>query len=330
MAKKKIINVPFESLIMDKDFNARQEYREIDELKSSIMASGLLQPFGVTPKTNKDNEEPRYYIVYGFRRYLSICKIREELGPDAWATVDVVLNEGTLEELRDRNFKENMDRDDLKPYEIADHIKKMVNSGIEQRDIAKRLGRPQSWVSYHYKAASKLNTNAWNAFKEGDLTLEQALHIADIPEDDQTEVVEQVLGAETRSEARQVAKKASKEKGERRSYVNKGRPTAKNIAQYVSDASFEATSDVNTAEQCMFHKGVAAGLRVALGDLEFDVLTPKGDYADCDFHAKGRKENTETKKEPKATTRRKNGAKAKASGKKTKKSQPEKAATATT
>jgi ParB/RepB/Spo0J family partition protein len=292
MAKKKMIQVPFENVLCDEEFNARTDYDRdyILSLKNSIMESGLLQPIGVTPKKGPDTDDTKqYYLIYGFCRYKAICLIRDELGVDAHSVLDVVLNEGTLEELRDRNLKENIDRKSLKPHEIANAVKKMVNSGLEQRDIAKRLGRPQSWVSYHHKVVTKLGSVAYKAFEAGDLTLEQALNIADVPEDAQDDVVNKVLNAGTRTEARKLAKQASKDAGTRRTYVNKGRPTAKNLAQFVSDASFDAESNKMVETDEAFYNGLAAGMRVALGDLEFEKLTCHDDYTDKDFHAKERK-----------------------------------------
>ena len=298
MAKKKIIQIPFESVLDNDGFNARMDYDEdyIKSLKVSIMESGLLQPMGVVQTSHNGPEDNKQYLlVYGFCRFKAIELIRAELGEDAYSTLDVVLNEGTTEELRDRNLKENIDRKNLKPHEIANAIKKMANSGLEQRDIAKRLGRPQSWVSYHYKAATKLGPAATKAFISGDLTLEQALNIADVPEDAQEDVVSKVLGADTRSEARKVAKQASKEAGTRRTYANKGRPTAKNLTQFVSDASFDGSGEAATVRDKAFFNGVAAGMRVALGDLDFEKLKSGDTYTDTDYQARERKEKEATK-----------------------------------
>lgn len=330
MAKKKMITIPFESIVLDKDFNARTDYDEdyIESLKQSIMGSGLLQPIGVTASTTaSEDKEPKYFIVYGFCRYLAIAKIREELGNDAYATMDAVLNHGTVDELRDRNLKENIDRKSLKPHEIGIAVKRMVNAGLEQRDISKRLGRPQSWVSYHYKAEVKLGTAAKKAYYAGDLTLEQALNIADVPEDAQNDVVEKVLNAGTRSEARKVAKKASKEAGTRRTYANKGRPTAKNLSQFVSDASFDADGAGTSKPEQAFYNGLAAGMRIALGDLEYEKVKHSEAYTDMDFHAKTTKskEKVTAKKTAKASApaKAKTGTTKKKSSPKKKKAAPE-------
>jgi len=285
MVKRKTVTVHFEDLFCDTGFNSRVDYDNINELAESIKQHGLLQNIGVT---EKKGEPGKYFVIYGFRRYAALTKIRAELGPDAFSELEVMLNEGTVDELRERNLKENIDREQLKPHEIATAIKKMVNAGLEQRDIGTRLGRPQSWVSYHYKAATKLAPTAWRAFREGNITLEQALHIADVPEETQGDIVNKILGAETRSEARQIAKKAAESSGSRRTYTNKGRPTVKNLSQYVSDASFDASSSVASDEDRLFYNGLAAGIRVAIGDLEFGNLTSATTYTDVEYLNKGK------------------------------------------
>ncbi len=274
---KSLKTIPFEYVVCDDERNYRKIYEEIDDLAASIQTEGLLQPIGVSEVPNTKNE---YYVEYGFRRYYAICKIREKFGDEAFAEIDVVVVTGTAQDLRQKNLRENLDRKSLKPHEISEAIKAMVNSGLEQRDIAARLGRPQSWVSYHYKAATKLNVAASKAFEAGELTLEQALYIADVPEDEQTELVQSIVEAETRNEARQIAKDASKKSGARRTYANKGRPTAKNLAQKVRDVSFDATGNVSGSAKA-FYNGVAAGMRIALGDVE--KVTPDEDYYDVNF-----------------------------------------------
>lgn len=298
----KSLRIPFEHLLFEKEFNARQDYEEIDELAASIEKDGLLQPMGVTAKTRKDDSIQNYFIIYGFRRYLALCKIREKLGDNAFSEIDVVVVEGPVQDLKTKNLIENLDRKSLKPHEIVNAVRGMVNAGLEQRDIAKRLGRPQSWVSYHYKVATKLGVEAKKAFESNELTLEQALHIADVPEEQQDEVVEAVVAAETRKDARKIAKTASKNAGTRRTYANKGRPTAKNLTQFVQDASFDGTGPSKSDDK-VFWNGVAAGLRVSLGDSEFEKLDAAEDYCDTSY---GKAEAaTNGKAKPKAKRGRK-------------------------
>jgi len=279
MSTVSLKEVPFEHIECDVDFNARKDYEDIEELANSIQSAGLLEPIGVVANPKKSGQ---YFVGYGFRRYKAICLIREKLGPEAFAEVPCVIKQCTLQDLKQLNLIENLDRKSLKPHEISNAIIGMVNAGLEQRDIAARLGRPQSWVSYHYKVGTKLNVTAAKAFEEGELTLEQALYIADVPEDEQTVLIESILSAETRTEARNIAKGASKAKGARRTYVNKGRPSAKNLGQKIRDYSFEATAPAAPVAERAFYNGVIAGMRVALGD-ETGELSPGEDYGDTDF-----------------------------------------------
>lgn len=301
MAKQRIIEIPFETIVVDKNFNARTTYDEerIDHLKDSILNNGLLHPIGVSPASTNNVEGKqigtnKYHLVYGYRRYLAICKIREEV-EGAYSNIYVVINEGTVDELRERNFKENIERENLSPYEKAERVKMMVHAGLEQREIAARLGRPQAWVSNYYRAATKAALATRNAFKNGELTMEQVLCIIDLPEEAQADIVTEVVEADTRSEARSIAKKASKEKGTRRKYANKGRPTAKNLTQAVAEASFEAFNASSAKEKTSFFNGVAAGLKVALGDIEFNSLHSTEEYGDLDY-GKAPQENDAAKK----------------------------------
>jgi len=287
MKKRNIVSVPFESILCDKSFNSREIYDGIKELAESIKTDGLLQPIGVTRRKDPHGEN-EYYLIYGFRRYLAISQIREDIGFDAFAELDVVLNEGNMEDLRIRNLKENIERDHLKPAELSKAICTLVNAGMKQEEIALRLGRPQSWISLHYKVATKLSTKARNMYEDGNLTLEQAVNLADIPEDNQNDIVDKVLDAPSRAAARKIVKTAAKEAQEgKRKYATKSRPTLKNLTQLVSDASFAAESANMVSEEEAFWKGVSAGLRVSLGDFEFIELHPDGtEYVDVNYHAK--------------------------------------------
>jgi ParB/RepB/Spo0J family partition protein len=284
--KKRIIQVPFESIVADADFNCRKDYIEIEELKQSIYDQGLLQPVGVTVR---GNDTDRYFLVYGFRRYYALKKLREEHGPDFYAVLDVVINEGNLEDMRVRNLRENIDRKQLSTYEISQQVRRMVQAGMDQREIGAKLGRNQSWVSYHYKVATQLAPEAQTALRTGAITLDQALYIADVPEEEQKELVGQVLNSDSRAEAKQLLKDAASESGKRRKYSNKGRPSAKNLVQYVSDVSYEAESKINAKDEKAFFNGVAAGLRIALGDTEIKEIKPSVKYSDTNYHSKDNK-----------------------------------------
>jgi len=275
--------IPFECLIPDPNLNARKSVKSVDTLTNSIKVCGLLHPIGVKPKSKTEPDGTQhYFIVYGSRRYRAIEKIREE-NPEAFAEIPAFEKDGTTQTLRELNLIENLDREELSPSEVADAIVCMVNSGMEQRAIAKHLGRPQSWVSYHHKVATKLGPDAKKVFEAGDITFEQALHVADVPEAEQAELVEKIKSAGTRSEARQIAKDGSNQADTKRKYSNKNRPTAKNLVKYVQDASFDGQSPTTNVKDTSFYNGVAAGLQVALGIKKMEEALPAGSFLDTDF-----------------------------------------------
>lgn len=296
--KKRIIQVPFEAIIADDDFNSRQEYTDIEPLAQSIFDDGLLQPIGVATRPQDDGID-KYFLVYGFRRYRALKLLRDKHGDEYYSLLEVVVNEGTLDELRIRNLKENIERKSLSSYEISQQVRRMVLAGFDQRDIGIRLGRPQSWVSNHYKAATKLSPAAQTALRNGELTMDQALYLADVSEDEQKGLVTKVLETENKAEQKQILKQAASESGKKRKYTGRSRPSAKNMVEFVSEYSFQAESPIYTEEEKIFYNGVAAGLRIALGDGEIDPkkLDQREKYSDPNYSKRNVKKEDEVSEE---------------------------------
>lgn len=293
--QKRHAMIPFEKIIVDKKFNSRKTYTGIETLAESITNHGLLQDLG--GKYNSSGEQ--FHLTVGFRRYYAIQHIRDNLNPDAFNEVPVVIHDVSLDELKLRNLAENIDREQLSSAEVADYIVKLVNTGLDQRTIAKRLGRPQSWVSYHYKVRTKLSPKAWQAFEANDITLDNALYVADLPAEEQPALVKQVKNADTRKEAKELAKAASKKSGKRRAYINKGRPSARNLCTHVDEVSFKATDANLSPENVAFYNGMAAAFRVALGDTDYAKVTMDTDFFDTDFSGKEKAAKEKATRKPK-------------------------------
>lgn len=280
--KSQMKMIPYEHIERDPSFNSRENGNSINELAESLKVHGLLQPLGVTAKTKLETDgSQHYFLIYGDRRYQAIGIIRETMD-SAFGEVPVFIKEGTFQSLKEINLIENIDREELKPHEVSKAIVEMVNTGMEQRDIAKRLGRPQSWVSYHHKVATKLGPDASTAFKEGDLTFEQALLVAEVPEEDQAPLVENIKTAGSKAAARKIAKEGASKAGTKRTYSNKNRPSVKNLVRSVQDASFDGLSKIPKDQQS-FYNGVAAGIRVALGTTKMDDAKPGTNFLDTQF-----------------------------------------------
>ncbi len=116
---------------------------ELQQLAASIRIDGILQPIVVRRSVQAD----RFIIVMGARRYRA-AKIAELVeapvfvqdGADASPYAQMV---------------ENIQRDDLKPSEIARFVTARLEAGEKQTEVARRLGKPRDWVS-RYAAVPKM------------------------------------------------------------------------------------------------------------------------------------------------------------------------------
>lgn len=288
--------VPFELIDVDPSFNSRKKYQNIKELAESIKTTGLLQPLGVSKYDNEDGET-RYKLYFGNRRYLAIELLRKQGGDEIFAEVPVRFLTGTPTDLAFINVRENVDREELTAAEIAIFISEQVNQGLDQREIARRLGRPQSWVSNHFKVRKGLGPAAWTAFEAGRINQSAALLLADVTDGTKQEkALNKILNSKTRSEAKTAAKEASKADGKRKEYANKGAPSKKVIGEIVRDASYDASSEIYSDEERAFYNGVAAGLRAARGEFQYADLKPTEKFADTNYGLKESESKTKENK----------------------------------
>jgi len=116
--------------------NIRKSFDEaaVIQLAETIKADGLLQ--AITVRRNPHQKD--YYIIsYGERRYRAVC----------------LLGLPTIAAVIDDNFDpyrqaiENLQREELDPLDIADWIQKREEAGDSRTTIAKRLGKPKSYIS---------------------------------------------------------------------------------------------------------------------------------------------------------------------------------------
>ncbi|WP_211831055.1 ParB/RepB/Spo0J family partition protein [Kistimonas asteriae] len=128
--------------VINKD-QVRTEFddQSIDELGDSMVANGQIQPIVVYPK----NEEGVYVIQKGERRWRAATR----KGLKIKAIIES--QELDAEKLIIGELVENLQRDDLKPIEIANALKKLKDSGMMQKDIAKGISKDTSFVSRHLR-----------------------------------------------------------------------------------------------------------------------------------------------------------------------------------
>lgn len=107
------------------------------ELVDSVKMHGVIEPLIVRP--TKD-AKGKHEVVVGERR----LRAAVEAGVK---TVPVILKELTDEQALEVMIAENLMRDDLKPLEEAEAVKRFLDNGVTQQELAKRIGKSQAWIS---------------------------------------------------------------------------------------------------------------------------------------------------------------------------------------
>lgn len=131
---------PFSELEISKVYpnpeQPRREFKDIEELASTIKEHGLLQPITVVKK------DDGYMIISGERRY------RAHLHNEA-KTIKAHIVNVSDEAVEELTLIENIQRNDLTDFETAKHIVKLWESGRYEKksDLAKKIGKPDNFVS---------------------------------------------------------------------------------------------------------------------------------------------------------------------------------------
>ncbi|MFW2605204.1 ParB/RepB/Spo0J family partition protein [Aliarcobacter butzleri] len=138
---------PFSELEISKVYpnpdQPRKSFIDIEELADTIKERGLLQPITVVKK------DDGYMIISGERRY------KAHLFNEA-KTIKAYILDATDEEVQELTLIENIQRNDLTDFEIANYIVGLWKTGryAKKSDLAKKVGKSESYVS---KAFSSLN-----------------------------------------------------------------------------------------------------------------------------------------------------------------------------
>ncbi|MDN5077617.1 ParB/RepB/Spo0J family partition protein [Aliarcobacter butzleri] len=138
---------PFSELEISKVYpnpdQPRKAFEDIEELAATIKEHGLLQPITVVKK------DDGYMIISGERRYKAHLFNETK-------TIKAYILDATDEEVQELTLIENIQRNDLTDFEIANHIVKLWKTGryAKKSDLAKKVGKSESYVS---KAFSSLN-----------------------------------------------------------------------------------------------------------------------------------------------------------------------------
>lgn len=109
--------------------------KAIEELAKSIHSHGLMHPILVRPVKGR----LPYEIVHGERRWRAVQKLGE---------TKIVANIRKLTDLDAEitSLVENVQREDLKPPELARALKRLKDAGLSTKEIVRRTHKGETWV----------------------------------------------------------------------------------------------------------------------------------------------------------------------------------------
>ena len=173
----------------------RFDQEALEELAQSIKEYGLIQPIVVSKK------DGYYSIVAGERRWRAskIAGLTE---------IPAIIREDDERVNTELSLIENMQREDLNPYEKALGIRTLIdNYGLSQEIVAKKLGKSRSTIA-NWVRVLNLDEKVLEMVKEGKLSEGYCKALLMIEPEKQYETAIQML--ERNATVRQVEKKASK------------------------------------------------------------------------------------------------------------------------
>lgn len=133
---------------------------KLAELAESIQSQGLIQPITVRAMGG------RYQIIAGERRWRAaqlakLVSIQAIIRDDLEARAQMV---------------ENLQREDLSPFEIYRVVAAELDSGVTQKELSKAYGKSKQWIS-DYAAVAKMPPALQDALRDGLVNDISALNI---------------------------------------------------------------------------------------------------------------------------------------------------------
>lgn len=144
----------------------RKVFADIDSLAESLIEQGQLSPINVS--ADPDNEG-MYVIEQGERRWRAAKKA-------GFATIKCVVVEAPVDEKKRQlqQLTENLQRDNMRPHEIAAVFAQLNRSGMTNADIARALGWTRQRVQI-YSDLKEMPEQLMKASEKGEITDATAL-----------------------------------------------------------------------------------------------------------------------------------------------------------
>ncbi len=155
--ERKILSIPLSKLVINVDENVRKDFNNLDNLQDSLTEHGMLHPILVS-----EGDDGNYRVVAGFRRATAARNLK-------WDEIPATLHDGTAEDAKILQIIENLEREELSPYETATGLQKLVEAyGLTRDELAKRINKSNAWVS-NYLGVFDLPDKVQKSVQDGKL-----------------------------------------------------------------------------------------------------------------------------------------------------------------
>lgn len=201
LPKRGVQMLPIGSLVEDPK-NERKTFSNMEGLIETVKAIGVIEAITVIPSTDE-----KYMIVTGHRRY----RAAKAAGLQ---TIRAVISDPDEEYARRRkSIISNVQREDVPPVELAEALQTLLDEDKSiktQRDLAKLIGKRESWISDMLRILSlppilqeKLRTS------EVPVPYDAVMRVARVPESKaQIALVTDILEGKSNREIREKIKQA--------------------------------------------------------------------------------------------------------------------------
>lgn len=138
-----LMRIPLSRLVPSKHNARRTGGTNVDDLKASIRAQGVLQNLVVCPAQDRKGKETGDYEVVGGRRRLRALLALAKEG-DIGTDDEIVCWVKPTREAAEASLTENVAREAMHPADEFEAFKRLVDEGRSIEDVATRFGTSRS------------------------------------------------------------------------------------------------------------------------------------------------------------------------------------------
>lgn len=260
-SRRDLLLMGLDTLTVEEGFNVREDYGDIDELAKSIAEVGVRQPLKIRPS----EDHKTAVIIDGHRRFKAASLANSKYGASLKAVPCYVEERGVNQETRILDLLTLNSGKPLTVLEQASAIKRLIDFSWEIKDIAKKLGKPVSYVN------SVLNLNEGSAalrkaIKDGEISPTAAFKLSSVTKEKQEAVISKFLNFDATKTTT-----TTKSKPKPKLKVKDVEKATKGTAAIVTTASIKVHIKTvegyikNSSEKAPLWEVVKYGLQVAVG-----------------------------------------------------------------